>query len=140
LKEKTMAHILLVEDDFSLRSVLVEILKDAGHRVSALTDGKEVEMFMPTDPADLVLMDILLPEQEGIETIIHLHRHHPNVKIIGMSGGGQAGPAGAELYLDAALTFGAHDTLQKPFKHTELLDKIDAVLKDTRPVNTVEPE
>ena len=135
-----MAHILLVEDDFNLRSILVEILEDAGHRVSALADGKEVEKFIPTDPVDLVLMDILLPEQEGIETIINLHRNYPDVKIIGMSGGGQAGPAGAELYLDAALTFGAHDTLQKPFEHTELLDKIDVVLKETKTAPTVDPE
>jgi DNA-binding response OmpR family regulator len=140
LKEKTMAHILLVEDDFNLRSVLAEILEDAGHRVSALTDGKAVEKCMSIDPGDLVIMDIILPEQDGIETINNLRRNYPDVKIIGMSGGGQTGSIGAEHYLNAALTFGAHDALQKPFEHTELLDKINAVLKETKPAHKVESE
>ena len=135
-----MAHILLVEDNFNLRSVLAEILEDAGHRVSALADGKEVEKRMSVDPGDLVIMDIILPEQDGIETINILRRNYPDVKIIGMSGGGQAGPTGAEHYLKAALTFGAHDTLQKPFEYKELLDKIDTVLNETTTAHTGEPE
>jgi DNA-binding response OmpR family regulator len=95
---------------------------------------------MAANPVDLVLMDILLPQQDGIETIIILRRNYPNVKIIGISGGGKAGRAGAEHYLKAALTFGAHDILQKPFENAELLDKINAVLKETTTANAVRQE
>ena len=132
-----MAHILLIEDDSKLRSILAEILEDAGHRVSAASDGKEAEKCMAADPANLVLTDILMPEQEGIETIINLRRNYPKVKVIGMSGGGRGG---AKHYLDAARTFGAQETLQKPFESVELLGKIDAVLNGTTTANSVKQE
>ncbi len=69
-----------------------------------------------------------MPEKEGIQTIIELRRHNPNLRIIGMSGGGMEGP---DHYLDMAKEFGANQTLRKPFSKEKLLKTIDTVLLAT---------
>jgi CheY-like chemotaxis protein len=120
-----MSHILVVEDSEDLRYIIKSILKKAGHRVSEACDGSEVSQCLAGDPIDLVVTDILMPEQEGIQTIVQIRRSNPNIKIIGMSGGGKGG---AEHYLEMAREFGAHATMQKPFKKAQLLELVDELL------------
>jgi len=66
-----------------------------------------------------------MPEKEGLETIIELHKEYPDMKIIAMSGGGRIGP---DSYLKMANTLGAGKTLTKPFGRQELLSAIQGLL------------
>ena len=120
-----MSHILVVEDSEDLRYIIKDILKKAGHQVSEACDGSEVSQYLAGDPIDLVITDILMPEQEGIQTIVQIRRSNPNIKIIGMSGGGKGG---AEHYLEMAREFGANATMLKPFKKVQLLELVDKLL------------
>ena len=70
---------------------------------------------------DLVITDILMPEQEGIETIRVLRKEFPQIKILAISGGGKKGTLEV---LPAARAFGAHRTVAKPFERKELLDAV----------------
>ncbi len=76
-------------------------------------DGKVALWIYKEKPADLIITDIIMPEKEGIETIMELKREFPDVKIIAISGGGK-GDAGQ--YLDMAKKMGADNTLAKPFE------------------------
>ena len=120
-----MSHILVVEDSEDLRYIIKDILQRAGHQVSEACDGSEVSQRFTGDPVDMVITDILMPEQEGISTILQIRRSNPNIKIIGMSGGGKGG---AEHYLEMAREFGADATMQKPFKKAQLLEIVDELL------------
>ena len=120
-----MSHILVVEDSEDLRYIIKDILKKAGHEVSEACDGSEVAALLTGKPIDLVVTDILMPEQEGIQTILQIRRSNPDIKIIGMSGGGAGG---AEHYLEMAREFGANATMLKPFKKTQLLELVDELL------------
>jgi len=74
----------------------------------------------------MVLLDILLPQKDGIETLRALRQEYPRAKIIAISGGGQS--MTKEDVLEAAATLGATQTLTKPFSREELLVAVTAVL------------
>jgi len=119
---------MVVEDDKSVRELLREILKRAGHDVMAAGNGKEALSLYKKSPADLIITNILMPEKEGLETIQELRRENPDIKIIAISGGGQIGPAD---YLEVARRFGAMRTFSKPFDRKELLKAVDDLLEET---------
>jgi CheY-like chemotaxis protein len=122
-----MALILLIEDDFNLRQVLTAALEKTGHEVMEAPNGKiGIEEFIKR-PADLVVTDLFMPEQDGIETIMILKNKYPDVKIIAMSGGGRMPP---ESYLESAKILGAIQVLSKPFEISDFLDALDMVLGD----------
>jgi len=122
-----MAKILIVEDDDEVRDVLKTLLQDEGHDVSEASDGNEaIEQFLRI-PVDLVILDIVLPDKEGLETIIDLRRTHPNVKIMAMSGGGRTSP---QDYLDMAKRLGAVEVIAKPFSIDDFLRSVNLALKE----------
>ena len=73
------------------------------------------------NPADLVVTDMIMPEQEGIETIRELRQLNPQVKVVAMSGGGRIEP---KTYLELAKRMGAAHTLTKPFSVQEVIDTV----------------
>lgn len=120
-----MANILLVDDEEQLRSVLRLVLEEAGHVVQEASDGqKALESFKNKQP-DVVVTDLVMPNKEGIETIMELRRMRRDVKIIAMSGGGRNN---ATDYLSLAKRFGACITLTKPFSNKEMLEAVQAAL------------
>ncbi len=120
-----MARIVLIDDDEDVRRTLVRMLETAGHEVHEAADGSSgLELCLEVDP-QLVITDILMPEKEGIETIMTLKRDRPALKIIAISGGGRSG--GMD-FLDMARSLGADEVLQKPFRRAELLDLMTRVL------------
>lgn len=121
-----MSHILIVEDDEPLRLVLQSTLEGFGHRVSTAANGREGVAVFRRDAADIVLTDIVMPDQEGLETIQALHRLPAPPSIIAMSGGGRLP---AQNYLGIASRFGAAATLMKPFAAEELRLAIEYVLE-----------
>ncbi len=120
-----MPRILVVEDDEPLRSVLRQILERTGHEVAEAADGRAALEIQRQKGADLVITDIIMPEVDGIETIMVLRREFPSVKIIAISGGSRVGP---REFLNLARVLGAHRTLHKPFALQEMLDAVDELL------------
>lgn len=120
-----MARILVIDDEEEICEILRESLGAAGHEVVVAANGRAGVRAHRERPADLVITDIFMPEQEGIETIIELRRDFPDVKIIVMSGGGRL--AGGD-YLLAARQLGAARAVEKPFHLREMLDAVRDVL------------
>lgn len=120
-----MPRILVVEDDEPLRVVLREVLERTGHEVAEAANGRAAMEIQRCRGADLVITDIIMPEVDGIETIMALRREYPSVKIIAISGGSRVGP---REFLNLARVLGAHRTLHKPFALREMLDAVDELL------------
>lgn len=119
-----MARILLIDDDDSLRTVMAKAIVHGGHEVIEATDGKQgVELFHATH-VDLVITDLIMPVQEGVETILQLRRARPTLPIIAISGG----VSNSKLYLDIASKIGASHILSKPFGMAAMLEAITNVL------------
>ena len=122
-----MAGILIVDDSHAFRKMVRSILEEVGHQVDEASNGREAEERMKENLAELVLMDMLMPEQEGVATTLALRRDYPGIKIVAMSGGGRVRDM---RFLDLAKEFGAEAALEKPFRAdalkrtvAELLDK-----------------
>lgn len=116
-----MARILLVDDDELLRNVLALTLRKMGHAVSEARNGREAVERCAEFLPDLLLTDLIMPEQEGLETITTIRLRHPTVKVIAMSGGGRGD---ATDYLNIARLLGADRTLQKPFTQEAMAQAI----------------
>ena len=119
------ARILLIDDDPDVLLAIEILLSHLGYTVETARNGSEgLKMFRANAP-DLVLTDIIMPEQEGIETIIEMRRLQPNARIVAMSGGG---PMNRERLLDMTIKLGANDTIAKPFDDEQLASVIKRVL------------
>jgi len=121
-QSKAMGRILVVDDDDAVRGVLQKTLSDAGYEVLSARDGREAMRLVATHPFDLVLTDLIMPDQEGIETIRELHRDYPSIRIVAMSGAMDA------VYLKTAELLGAGAALRKPIDGSELLRTLRELL------------
>lgn len=122
-----MASILVVDDDKQIRAMLNQMLSRMGHEVVEAETGNQALDSYRARQTDLVIMDLIMPEKEGIETITEMRREFQDVKIIAMSGGGRVGP---KSYLDLARKLGAQYTLSKPFNLQEIQDALKAMLSE----------
>lgn len=113
-----MVKVLVADDEDMVRMVIKQTLAKAGIDVIEAGDGREALEMQAKEPADVLITDIIMPEQEGIETIVQMRKDYPDLPIIAMSGGGRIG---ATDYLQAASEFGARHVLEKPFDRKELL-------------------
>ena len=120
-----MPNILLIDDDDALRRMLRLTLSDMGHTVIEAVDGRAALRLHAAYPIDLVLTDIIMPEKEGLETIMEMCRTPGHAPIIAMSGGGRMS---AIDYLLLAQQFGARCVLEKPFSNSELAMAIETAL------------
>ena len=121
-----MAFILVVDDEPAVREVIRRGLEDAGHTVVEAANGKSgLWIFRETRP-DLAIVDLFMPEKEGIETIRDMRAEDPAAKIIAISGGGRHG---AKALLAGVTDLGATMTLAKPFQNDELLTAVEQALK-----------
>ncbi len=121
-----MPKILVVDDDNHVRAVYARILSEAGFEVATARDGLEGLEVYRDEGADLVIMDIIMPEQEGLGTIRELRKEDTEVKIIAISGGGRIDPSD---YLSVAKTFGADMAIAKPIERALLLEKVRELLE-----------
>ena len=120
-----MPCVLIMEDDEEVRKALRTVLEESGYKVMEAANGEKGLKIQRTIPSDLVIMDILMPEKEGLEVIKELRRDFPNTKIIAISGGGYVGP---DYYLDAAKKMGASYVFEKPFDPREIMAAVKQVL------------
>lgn len=123
LESPPMAVILIIDDDPDMRDILKVTLESAGHKVTLAADGREGVQQYRAAPHDLVITDLFMPEQEGLETIKQLRMEFPDVSIIAISGR----PTGGTM-LTVAERLGAKAVLQKPFLPKQLLETVEQSL------------
>jgi CheY-like chemotaxis protein len=111
-----MATILVIDDEQAIRTLLSTALQLEGHNVMEASTGRQGLAVYRQSPADLVILDMLMPVLDGLETIIELTREFLDVKAIAMSG-----VDGDQPLLSRARLLGARQSLRKPFGIEELL-------------------
>lgn len=116
-----MARILVIDDDEIMNDMIVQLLSEAGYDAVGAEDGRCGLALLDTGDFDLIVTDIIMPEKEGLETIIEIRRRSTSLPIIAISGGGKLGP---EQYLHLAKHFGANLTFQKPFQNERFLEAV----------------
>ena len=116
-------QILVIDDDADLRALLERLLAAAGYAVDLAPDGKQGVLHFRANLPRFVLSDLFMPNQEGLETIMQLHKEFPGIPIIAMSGK----TAGKPL-LPIAQKLGAVAFLEKPFTPDELLRAVSKAL------------
>lgn len=120
-----MAHnILIVDDEAGVRDVLRRKLETCGYDVCEAADGNEAIQALGMMPFDLVITDIIMPERDGLETIIYIRKQQPTVKVIAISA-----PSN-QLYLQNAAALGAERTFEKPLHLAEVADAVAGMLPD----------
>ncbi len=107
--------ILVIDDDVAVSGLLQRILSGAGYRVLVAADGKRGMAVLKRQAVDLVITDLVMPEQEGLETVTQLHAQRPKLPVIAISG------AFGGSFLKAAGMLGASATLAKPIAPDALL-------------------
>lgn len=117
-----MLSVLVVDDDNQIRRLIREVLEQAGYVVDEASGGKEGLERYRASPTDVVMMDILMPDQDGLESLLTLRREFPAARVIAMTGGSDM--IGILNFLDVAKMLGAWRTLQKPFNVKALLDTV----------------
>jgi CheY-like chemotaxis protein len=120
-----MPGILIVEDDKDLREMLKTSLSKRKYTVLEASDGKEAILRFKPGITDLVITDLIMPDEDGLKVIMKIKQIKPEIKIIAISGGGKAGPGN---YLNIARALGADLVLSKPFSLNDLVSKIDSLL------------
>jgi DNA-binding response OmpR family regulator len=108
-----MATVLIIDDDEQIRGLLKETLASDGFQVFEASDGRAGLQQFQRVPANVVFVDLVMPEKEGLETIRELRRLAPGVKLIAMSGG--IGAYGSSGMLEVASKLGADLVFEKPF-------------------------
>ncbi|TKS62658.1 MAG: response regulator [Nitrospira sp.] len=116
-----MATLLLIDDEDQLRRLFHSALEHAGYHVLSAAGGNEGMRLLHDQDVDLVLVDIFMPDMDGLELIPLLRKARPASKIIAISGG-----SGERNYLDVAKHLGANATLKKPIGLQALLDAVAA--------------
>jgi len=120
-----LPRILVVDDEPPIRGLLRQAFEMNGYDVLEASNGVEaVKMFREND-VDLVVTDIIMPDKEGLESIMDLKEIDPDVKIIAMSGGGRLEP---HSYLQMASKFGAKRVFQKPLSIALLVSAVKELI------------
>ncbi|GIK80547.1 MAG: LuxR family transcriptional regulator [Alphaproteobacteria bacterium] len=120
-----MTTVLVIDDDEFVANSLRTILELEGFRVEVATTGRAGLAALAGQSFDTVVIDIFMPEMDGIETIRELRRSHPGLPIIAMSGFVFREKTHAPPdFLSMARAFGATQVLHKPFHPRELIEMI----------------
>jgi DNA-binding response OmpR family regulator len=117
-----MARVLVVDDDPTVREVVVSYLRAGRHEVDEAADGERALALMQERPADLVVLDLMLPGIDGLEVCRRLRRTS-NVPVIMLTA------LGDETDRVVGLALGADDYVTKPFSPRELVLRVDSVLR-----------
>jgi two-component system nitrogen regulation response regulator NtrX len=123
---KTGGSILVVDDEKGVRQSLEIVLERLGHRVKLASGGVEGDIILAKECPDLILLDVRLPPNSGIDLLDRWRKEHPECIIVLMSG---------EATITEALQglqMGAYDFLEKPFAETRLKNVVDRALERQR--------
>jgi DNA-binding response OmpR family regulator len=112
------AHVLIVEDDLMLRRYLEDALQECGYVTHVAGNGREAAQWLQSHTVDIVLTDVLMPEQDGVRLVAEIRQHHKRLPVVVMSGRGRTDLSVDSLSL--ARSMGVDATLEKPFSLAEL--------------------
>jgi DNA-binding response OmpR family regulator len=126
-----MPEVLVVDDDDTVASVVVTYLERAGHQTQRVSDGQAALDAVANRPPDLVVLDLMLPQVDGLEVCRRIRKTHADLPIIMLTALGEAEDR------IAGLEVGADDYVTKPFSPRELVARIRAMLR--RPRDTAAP-
>ncbi|MGB0721802.1 MAG: response regulator [Gammaproteobacteria bacterium] len=115
-----MANILVVDDDRLIRMQLTDVLEEADHQVVEADDGSKVAALLRQGLPHILITDLIMPGQEGIETILQLKKSYPTLPIIAISGNSE--------YLGMAEILGVDIIMTKPIDEQRLLENVDKLL------------
>ncbi|MBC8519963.1 MAG: response regulator [Gammaproteobacteria bacterium] len=115
-------HLLVVDDDPEIRRLLREYLERAGYRLSTAAGGREMFSALEQAPIDLIILDLMMPGDDGLELLRKL-RGHSNIPVVMLTAMGE------ETDRILGLEMGADDYISKPFNPRELLARIKSVLR-----------
>lgn len=123
-------RVLIIDDEAKLRLIVRKMLEAAGYEVGEAENGRAGLQAFQEKAADIVLTDIIMPEKEGIETIVELRKlSQKSLRIVAMSGGGRAKNVD---FLKIAQSLGADATLAKPFRKEDLIACIEGRSPDDK--------
>lgn len=123
-----MKRILIVDDEQIVLEVLRKILELEGYEVITAANGDEgIELFSQK-PFDLVITDMVMPEKDGLQTILDLRKEDPDLAVIAMSGGGTISK---ERYLAVAGYLDGIITITKPFSMESITEAVAKLLSET---------
>jgi len=118
----SIPHVLFIEDDPDIRGLVADFLRQSGFRVTVAQDGDEMDRHLSGDGVDLLLLDIMLPKEDGL-SLCRRVRASGNLPIIMLTA------RGSEIDRVVGLEIGADDYLTKPFSTHELVARIRALLR-----------
>ena len=131
----TQDHVLVVDDDAEIRTLLREYLQKSGYRVSVAGDGKAMWTALEQAAPDIIVLDVMLPGDDGLTLCRDLRARSSTVPIIMLTARGE------ETDRIVGLEMGADDYLSKPFSPRELLARIKSVLRRARALpGNLQPE
>ncbi len=119
-----MAHILIVDDNPLVRDVLAEYVKLAGHVAALAGNGNSALEYLSAHPVDVMILDIIMPEKDGIEVMMELLNRKDRCRVIAISGGAEGITQDYVLQLSKKLK--VDGVLAKPFN----FETLDSILKD----------
>ena len=124
-----MVDILVIEDDEAVRFSLHTALEAMGHAVDTAVNGVEGVNMCEAKEYDLVITDLIMPEKDGVETILELKISNPSLKVVAISGGGN----NIDI-METTYRIGADGALTKPFSIDELYACVRKVLSGLQTV------
>ena len=119
-----MAHILIIEDDDQLRSLMRQVLEQQNYEVAEAKNGNEGLIQYRLKQGELIITDLIMPDKDGLMAIQELLAEFPKAQIIAISGG----PQGNAAWLPIAKRVGAQRVLKKPFSNQQLIETVKEVL------------
>ena len=117
-----MVKILIADDALFMRITLGDILRNAGYEVCEARNGSEMLKVYDEEKPDLIMLDITMPEMDGLNALKNLKKKYPKVKVIMCSAMGQ------QTMVLNAIQNGAYDFIVKPFEKSKVLDSVKKVL------------
>ena len=130
-----MGSILIIDDEEDIRDALQMVLESVGHDVKVASNGDEAVELQHSEPADLIITDVIMPGKNGVDTIKELRQEFPGIRIIAISGGGSVQSTEyvpeaitTTAYLAAAKEAGADMVFTKPFERNVLIQAVDDLL------------
>ncbi|MCA1945833.1 MAG: response regulator [Desulfovibrio sp.] len=116
----TAVNILIIDDEEEFVSLIVKRLGKRGLAAAGVTSGRKGLEHLEAHPVDVVILDVMMPDLNGLETLKEIKKQHPTVEVIMLTGHGSV-KTGLE-----GMSYGAFDYVLKPYNLDELLQKINA--------------
>lgn len=121
-----MKTILVVDDELAVREMLQDMLSASDRQIELASNGNEANKLLASKQIDLVISDLVMPDENGIDLIMEMQKQYPDIPVIAISGGG--GIEGRFDYLEIAKLVGAKDIIPKPFTADKIRSAIEVFL------------